>query len=82
MKKIILSLGIVMACLTANAQETEKKKVTKSDSLGYGRGINESGVSVKTEPKKSTKAKSVATSTTTPEEKKPDEQKNNAKKPE
>jgi hypothetical protein len=77
MKKLILSLIVMMVCFGVNAQEPEKKKETKTGTRGQERAINESGVSVKTEPKKSTKAKAAPSSSTSPEEKKKE-----AKKPE
>ena len=73
MKKLILSLLVMMACFTANAQEPEKKKETKTPTRGQERAINESGVSVKSEPKKKSSAKTAPTSTLTSEEKKPEE---------
>ena len=82
MKKFILALIVITTCFAANAQEPEKKKETKSGTRGQERAINESGVSVKTEPKKSTKAKSAPTTGTAPNESKPAEQKMEAKKPE
>ena len=86
MKKLILSITIVMACFTASAQEPEKKKEssTPAPSRGQERAINESGVSVKSESKKtsssskSTSSPASSTITTTPAE----EKKRDAKKPE
>lgn len=80
MKKLILSFIVILACFTANAQEPEKKKETKGGTRGQERAINESGVSVKTEPKKSTKAKSAPVPATPPPT--PEEKKKEAKKPE
>lgn len=95
MKKLILSLIVMMACVTVNAQEPEKKKDAKTPTRGQERAINESGVSVKAEPKKKSSSKAAPTTTTTttstitttitttsPEEKKPETIKKDVKKPE
>jgi hypothetical protein len=52
MKKIIVSIAVVMSCLTAKAQEPEKKKDTPPPSRGQERAINEAGIPVTQEPKK------------------------------
>ena len=82
MKKIILSLVVIIACFTANAQEPEKKKESGSPapSRGQERAINQTGVSVKSETKKSSSAKT--SSTPAAEEKKKEEKSKQAKKPE
>lgn len=59
MKKLILTLAAVTACVIAEAQEPEKKKSSPPRSRGQERAINEIGVSVKSDPKKSAKSKSV-----------------------
>lgn len=82
MKKLILSLIVLMSCFVVNAQEPEKKLETKPKTRGQERAINESGVSVKAEPKKKSTAKAAPTATTSPEEKKPEAQKKEAVKPE
>jgi hypothetical protein len=82
MKKLILSLIVIVAGYTANAQEHEKKKDSQAPTRGQERAINESGVSVKTEPKKKSSAKAAPTATSAPEEKKSEKQKKDAKKPE
>lgn len=82
MKKLILSLIVLLTFFAANAQEPEKKKDTKTPTRGQERAINESGVSVKAEPKKKSSAKAAPSATTAPEEKRPDAQKKDAKKPE
>lgn len=84
MKKIILSLVVMMGCFTANAQEPEKKKessVAPAPSRGQERAINESGVSARPESKK---AKSSAKTSSTPasNENKKEEKSKDAKKPE
>lgn len=82
MKKLILSITIVMACFTANAQEPEKKKEssTPAPSRGQERAINESGVSVKSDKKSSSNAKQSPTPPGS-EEKKKEEKTKDAKKP-
>lgn len=82
MKKIVLSIFVLITCFTAKAQEPEKKKETKTGTKAQERAINESGVSVKTEPKKGTKSKAVVTPTNSPEQAKPIENKKEATKPE
>lgn len=82
MKKLILSLIVLLTCFSANAQEPEKKKDTKTPTRGQERAINESGVSVKADPKKKSSAKAATSATIAPEEKRPDAQKKDAKKPE
>jgi hypothetical protein len=84
MKKIILTSAVLMACFVVNAQEPEKKKEsstsTPAPSRGQERSINESGVSVKSEPKKSSSQKTTQpASTVTPVP--AEEKKQEAKKP-
>jgi hypothetical protein len=84
MKKIILSLVVVMACFTANAQEPEKKKEssTPAPSRGQERAINERGVSVKTGTKKSSSSKTNQTPAPATEDKKKEAKHDETKKPE
>jgi hypothetical protein len=85
MKKIVLTSAVLLACFVANAQEPEKKKESSTSapapSRGQERAINESGVSVKSEPKKnSSSKKSQKTSSVTPVP--AEEKKQEVKKPE
>jgi len=84
MKKVVLTTVVLIACFAANAQEPEKKKEsstsTPAPSRGQERAINESGVSVKSEPKKSSSQKTTQpASTVTPVP--AEEKKHEAKKP-
>lgn len=81
MKKIVLSLILMIACMAVNAQETKKKTDTITPTGNQERAINENGVSVKSGSKKRTKAKVIPPPPApAPEEKK--EEKPDAKKPE
>lgn len=84
MKKLVLTLAVLTVCYTANAQEPEKKKestTTPAPSRGQERAINESGVSVKSDKKGASNAKT-APSTTTVSTVPAEEKKRDAKKPE
>jgi hypothetical protein len=81
MKKLVLSLILMIACITVNAQETEKKKDTNAPSESQERAINENGVSVK-QPKKTTKAKVIPPPPPAPAPEEKKEEKPDAKKPE
>ena len=54
-----------------SSQAGIKMEAQKTPTRGQERAINESGVSVKSEPKKKSSAKTAPSSTLTPEEKKP-----------
>ena len=85
MKKIFLTLAVMIVCFTANAQEPDKKKETSTPppSRGQERAINESGISVKTESKKSTSTSKAAPATPpTSGDKKKEEKSKDATKPE
>lgn len=74
-----------MSSMAITAQVPEKKKESPAPSRGQERAINESGVSVKSQPSKSTKNTKARTtkSTDSKEEKKKKETKSKeAKKPE
>lgn len=55
MKKLILSFIVLLASIVSNAQEPEKKKDSRAPSRGQERAINEIGISVKSETKKTVK---------------------------
>ena len=82
MKKLILVFSAMMFCFMANAQEPEKKKEPQAPTRGQERAINESGVSVKSEPKKKSSAKVAPNNAPAPNEQRPEEQKKDIKKPE
>lgn len=81
MKKLVLIFAALMICNLAHAQEPEKKKSSPPPSRGQERAINEIGVSVKSDPKKQAKAKTVKPDSAK-EEKQKEEKRKEAKKPE
>jgi len=82
MKKLVVSFILVMVSLGIQAQVPEKKKDSRPPSRGQERAINESGVSVKSEPSKTTKSKSSQPASSKEEKKKKEEKSKDVKKPE
>lgn len=80
MKKFVFLFSVMVMCVMSDAQEPEKKKSSPPRSRGQERAINEIGVSVKSDPKKTTKAK--ATQSPAPKEEKKKVESTETKKPE
>lgn len=81
MKKLILTIAAITICTIVQAQEPEKKKSSPPPSRGQERAINEIGVSVKSDPKKTAKSKSTKPAAPKEETKKEDKS-TEVKKPE
>ncbi|MES2567339.1 MAG: hypothetical protein V4565_10755 [Bacteroidota bacterium] len=80
MKKLGLVVAVLMISVISHAQEPEKKKSSPPPSRGQERAINEIGISVKSDPKKTSKAKT--SQPVVPKEKKQTAEKSLTKKPE